>query len=218
MALAAAGPLPLQAAVFVHNVSVGPQAAGFTNNVNLPQFDPSLGQLISVQIRIEGSFDGEVGVENIEDKFNTIYGTLAGAFQVLDDDDDLILNLNLSQTGDLVVDPFDGNLDYGGTSGYTFTGLNPSGASSLLYYIHNDDLSPFIGLGNLLYTITASDDSFATAGEGTPVYYSLLSGTANFEITYTTAVIPEPAAVANLAVALSVCYALRRRRQLVSRR
>lgn len=143
------------AAVFVHSVNVGPETAGWTNSAMLPQFDPNLGTLESVQIRITGELSGNVGVENLEDKFNTVYGTLDGTFRVYDPTNGLALTLDLTQTGSQVLDPFDFNLDYGGASGYTF-GLSTNGSVSVLY---TSGFTPFIGLGNLLYSITTSDDS-----------------------------------------------------------
>lgn len=200
---------PASASVFVHSVNVGPDTAGWTNTALLPQFDPSLGTLQSVQIRITGELNGDVGVENLEDKFNTVYGNLAGTFNVYDATNGLALTLNLTQTGSQVLDPFDFNLDYGGTSGYTF-GLATNGSASALY---TSDLGSFIGLGNLLYTITTSDDSSATAGSGTPAFFSLLSGSGTLEITYTTATIPEPGTMLTLGAALAGCAFLRRRQR-----
>lgn len=162
-----------------------------------------------MQIRITGELNGDVGVENLEDKFNTVYGNLAGTFNVYDATNGLALTLNLTQTGSQVLDPFDFNLDYGGTSGYTF-GLATNGNASALY---TSDLGSFIGLGNLLYTITTSDDSSATAGSGTPAFFSLLSGSGTLEITYTTATIPEPGTMLTLGAALAGCAFLRRRQR-----
>ncbi len=210
IALALASLQPATAAVFVHSVNVGPQTAGWTNTAILPQFDPSLGQLGSVQIRFTGNLGGDVGVENLEDKFNTVYGTLAGSFQLFDQTNGLLLTLNLSQTGSTVLDPFDFNLDYAGASGYTF-GLSTSGVGSVSYATPGDNLSPFIGLGTLQYTIATSDDSSATAGSGLPAFFSLLSGSGTLEITYETALIPEPGTMVTFGAALAGCLALRRR-------
>ena len=46
---------PGGAAVFVHSTTVNEQPVGWSQTVNLPQFDPNLGTLESVTLRIIGN-------------------------------------------------------------------------------------------------------------------------------------------------------------------
>lgn len=199
------------AATFTYSTDVGPQTAGWTNTAYLPQFDPLLGDLISVNLRFTGSLNGQVGVENEEDKFNVIYGVLAGFFNIYDSSNNLILNLSLSQTGSTVVAEFDYDLDYGGASGYTF-GLGTSGQSSTGYGPLTD-VSAFVGNGNLAYTVSAGDNSYGMSGTGNPFYFSLLNGMGTLEITYTTSVVPEPGALIKWGGLLGLCLALRNKQR-----
>lgn len=205
------------AAVFVHSTTVDAQAAGWSQTVELPQFDSNLGALESVTLRLIGNVSGDVGVENLEDKFSSVSGNLAGSFGVYDQGNQLLLTLNLLQFGSQIVDPFDNNLDYGGTSGYTFGGLAASGSSSTSYTSPGDNLTPFIGSGNLQFYIDVNDTSSGSSSGGTFAFWSSLMGGATLEISYSTGNIPEPTTVAHLVVAAGICYALRRRRTFVRR-
>lgn len=205
------------AAVFVHSTTIDAQSAGWTESVNLPQFDSNLGTLESVTLRIIGNVSGDVGIENLEDKFSSVAGNLAGSFGVYDQGNQLLLTLNLLQTGQQVVDPFDNTLDYGGTSGYTFGGLSASGNTSASYTSPGQDLLPFIGAGNLQFYINATDTSSGSSSGGNFAFWSALLSGATLEITYTTGLVPEPTTLAQLVVAAGICYALRRRRNHVRR-
>ena len=205
----------VRAAVIVHSTTVAAQPAGWSQTVNLPQFDPNLGNLESVTLRIIGNISGDVGVENLEDKFSSVSANLAGSFGVYDQGNQLLLTLNLLQTGQQVVDPFDNMLDYGGTSGYTFGSLTASGNSSASYSSPGDNLMPFIGLGNLQFYIDVTDTSSGNSSGGNFAFWSALLGGATLEISYSTGNIPEPTTVAHLVVAAGICYVLRRRRNIV---
>lgn len=206
------------AATFVHSVNVGPANAtlGWTNTVLLPQFDSGLGTLISVTLRYYGNINGDLGVENIDDKFDLITGTLAGFFNIYDASNNLQVALSLNRSDNFVADPFDGDLDYGGTSGYTFS-LSTNGQQATVYTDPPLDLSPFIGLGNLTYTVVAGNNSIATAGAGTPIWYSLLNSGGTLEITYETSVVPEPGALLRWSGLIGLCLAIRRQNRRVSR-
>lgn len=206
------------AATFTHQVVIPTEGADWSHVVQLPQFDASLGDLSSVQIRILGGLGGTLGVENLDDKFNLVFGNFGGTFEVRDGNNDVVLTLNLSQTGSVVLDPFDFDLDYGGTSGYTFGGLGSTGQVSHGYAQGVDDLSPFIGLGTLSFTVDLADNSSATAGSGTPAYFSTLNGFGLLEITYGANVVPEPDHLISVAVLLSLCMVARHRRKTSRRR
>jgi hypothetical protein len=208
---------PAGAAVIVHSTTIDPQAVGWSETVNLPQFDPNLGALQAVTLRIIGNISGDVGVENLEDKFSSVAGNLAGSLEVFDQGNQLLLTLNLLQTGQQVVDPFDNNLDYGGTSGYTFGSLTASGNTSAYYIPPGHDLTPFVGVGTIQFYINAADTSFGSSSGGNFAFWSALMGGATLEISYTTGLIPEPTTMAHLVVAAGICYALRRRHALVRR-
>lgn len=202
---------PLPAAVFVHSVNLAPQNAGWTNAVNLPQFDPSQGNLYSVSLRISGQLSGTAGIENLEDKFSAIAANMLGDFRVYDANDQLLLNLNLSQGMNWIVDAIDYNLDYDGTGGYTFNGLLTSGQTSASYLQPGDDLTPFIGLGVLNFTVATSDNSSGSSSAGAFAFFSSLLGSGTLEITYTTALIPEPTTLSSFLVALGIFTAIRKR-------
>lgn len=214
------GSASVQAASFTHQVVIPTEDADWDHVVALPQFDldSSMGALTHVQIRLLGGLGGTLGVENLDDKFNLVFGDFAGTFEVRDDQNNVILSLALSRTGSVVLDPFDFDLDYGGASGYTFAGLGSTGQVSQGYTEGVDDLSPFIGTGNLNFSVRLTDNSSATAGSGTPAYFSTLNGFGILEITYGASVVPEPDHLISVAVLLSLCMVARHRRKASRRR
>lgn len=209
-----------QGASFTHQVIIPTEDANWEHVVQLPQFDldDSLGALTHVQIRFIGGLGGTLGVENLDDKFNLVFGTFAGTFEIRDESDNVILSLDLSRVGSTVADPFDFELDYAGLSGYTFAGLGSTGQVSQGYTEGVDDLSPFIGSGNLSFTVRLNDNSSASAGSGTPAYFSSLNGFGILEITYGASVVPEPDHLVSVAVMLSLCMVARHRRRITRRR
>ncbi len=198
------------AAVFTYSVNIPAGDANWSTPVELPQFDPANGELQRVVIRISGAISGSLGVENMEDKFNLVFGTLAGQLLVQDASNATVLDLSLSQTGSTVLDPFDSELDYAGTSGYTFNNLGSSGSTLADYYVTFYDFSGYIGLGHVDYTVSLVDNSTASAGFGVPAFESFINGGATLEISYWTAVIPEPSNLATMGIVVAFCLAARR--------
>ncbi len=205
---------PARAAVFTHTVTIPSTSADWLNQVVFPQYDPINGSLERVTISVSGTISGQVGVENIEDKFNLIMASLAATLRLYDDQAASVLTLNLSQTGNVVVDPFDGDIDYDGASGYPFTTLTASGSASDAYQNYfGDDLSRFIGTGNIIYTGSLANASSASAGFGTPEWFSTVFGGATFQITYESAVVPEPASLMSVSMVLALAMLVRRARR-----
>ena len=200
------GNVPAQAVIVSFSTEIGREEAGWTNTAYLPQFNNRANPLESVSLQFHGSLDGAVGVENLEDKFNTIAGTLQGGFSLRDASNNVVLTLGLQQTGSTVANPFDYQLDYDGTSGYTFT-LTASGAGSRTFA---GDLSAFIGSGNLQYFVTLDNTSYGSAGVGTPASFSQVFGSGLLEITYTATTLPEPTTFSNFVFGLTIVISLRR--------
>jgi len=128
----------------------------------LDRFDPALGQLQAIEITHGGSITSEIKVENFSGTSpSTISGTVGG---------DLTLvapgvnhKLTLSQNaGSFNAQVFDGNIDFGGTSGSSFGSKTAS--NSATFTLTGSDLTPYVGTGQITIQENAKATSSASGG------------------------------------------------------
>jgi len=185
---------PLRAAILSHELLIDQAATPWSvANLVLPQFDPLVGTLTLVTIRYTGWILGDLGVENFESKFDLVFGTLGGRFS-LSQDASLLFNLDVYREGSVLLDPFDGNVDFAGTSGYTFSSLATSGVQSVTFVQDGPGIETYLGAGTVTFSSSAEDTSFVTAGAGNPAFFSSVQAQGKLEVFYTyhEKVIPEP--------------------------
>jgi uncharacterized repeat protein (TIGR01451 family) len=134
----------------------------FTISQLVNQFNPDLGQLQSIQIIQNGTITSTIKVENTSATSGaTINATVSG---------DMILtgpgftsDLNLSQNaGTFNATSYDGILDFGGTSGFSFNPKAATGNKSIT--LTGSQLAAFIGAGQVSLTESATATSSATGG------------------------------------------------------
>ena len=166
----------------VETASVPTTITDWSSSLTVPQFDPSLGTLLSAKVELLGSLNSQVRVENTSAGSVTIKVTVQG---------DLVLTApNVSLTKQLkpldgalfAAAPFDGVIDFAGTSGHDF-GLQTAtdGASATL--TNPVDLAPYIGVGTVPLTGEANNVSSTVSGGGGIV--STLNSTASGDYTVT---------------------------------
>lgn len=173
----------------------------FTKDLLIPLFDPSLGQLQSAKLTITGQFIGGAEYEN-----PNAHPAQGGTLEYT-----LTQNLNVTLGGQnyLSLSPvttatlnipapaaFDGILDYAGTSGAKFQGIN---TNQVKYFTYNTptSLAAFVGTGQDDFRVTT--DTYVSMGwsglNGVWVgTYSLADVTVDMQYTYQAAVaaVPEP--------------------------
>ena len=102
----------------------------------------------------------------------------------------------------------DGLYDFGGTSGYT---VNFSDANQGLANLTGvDDLSAFIGLGSVQYTLTASATSLHQSNGGVMSMGTQSQAAGDVTVTYTYTLIPAPGAAASMLCGLALLTRRRR--------
>jgi uncharacterized repeat protein (TIGR01451 family) len=153
----------------------------FSLSQALQQFDPSLGQLQSIQITNNGTITSTIKVENTSTTSPAaINATVAG---------DIVLtgpgvnsDLKLSQNaGSFNATIFDNALDFGGTSGISFA---PKAASGIqVTNLSGSDLTPYEGTGTVQLTESGTATSFA-AGGGNLVASLVSNGNATVTVVY----------------------------------
>lgn len=196
------------AAIISHEVNINQAATPWSiESLVLPQFDPLIGTLTGVELRYTGWIFGELGVENLEFKFDLVFGTLGGGFTLLRDDV-VLMQLDIYREGQVLLDSFDGEIDFAGTSGYTFNSLATSGVQSVFYVQNGPGIDAFIGSGTMSFSSSAEDTSFATAGAGNPAFFSSVQAQGKLEVFYSfhETVIPEPSNLVLLGGVLGILF------------
>lgn len=136
----------------------------FNQSQLLDQFDPSLGELKSVQMTVDGAITSEIKVENGSTvSASTITGTVSGQINLTAPN--VSDKLELSQdAGSLNAAAFDGNTDFQGASGGTLGSKTASGSKTIT--LSGADLQPYIGTGKVNVNATAAASSRADDGSG----------------------------------------------------
>lgn len=135
--------------------------APWTASFALPQFDPSLGSLQSVQVSLDGTVIANTAIENRDPVPRTITST-AGSTVVLGANFSAILWVTPGIVDVNNLEPYDGENDYAGLSGDTNPQQTVTAASSVTYQFGVDDLTVWQGVGEVPFSLegTAEDDAF----------------------------------------------------------
>lgn len=142
----------------VHALSL----TNWNDTLTLPQFDPALGALKTVQLAFEVRIEGVAVVENLAPSrsvVTTILGVDIGLFQP---DTSALVVLSPSIVNVASLSPFDGTLDYGGTSGVSYPGLAANDAQTFVFTKADAAFAQFVGAGNLDFGASALGSSIAT--------------------------------------------------------
>ncbi len=134
----------------------------YTLSGGVDQFDPSLGQLQSVQITHDGSITSDISVENTSTiSTSVIKGVVSGSLELTGPSVDIALSLS-QNAGTFSASQFDGTLDYTGTSGTDFGAKQASGNKAVT--LTGASMNPYIGTGQVSMTENAVASSSASGG------------------------------------------------------
>ncbi|TVQ64078.1 MAG: choice-of-anchor E domain-containing protein [Phycisphaerales bacterium] len=208
--LVVAGAASAQPATISYSETVPNQDSNWTETLQLPQFDPSLGTLTGITLSIDGSFAGEFAFENASNGelqvLNISRKWLISVEPVDGPTRAALLQIEDEWTrGPLVLAPFDGTFDFDGPSGNTdvFTGA-ASGSVSIF------DFSVYTGLDTVGF-ILDHDAPFAfdTIG-GSYGFGAFSTAGATLTVTYDY-FIPAPGSLAAMLLLGGLTTARRRR-------
>jgi hypothetical protein len=132
-----------------------------TSSVTLPKFDPALGVLRAVTMRVQATTSGTIHLENTNPNAVTIFSFLEPGWIVamsleatpLPPDPGVVGATALHYLPTVTLDAYDGAFDYSGPSGGLVTYQNQGGGSTSAFgeftFTRDDLLQPYHGPGNV---------------------------------------------------------------------
>lgn len=118
-------------------------------SASLQQFDPSWGTLTSIELIAEGSISTQAKIENLDATSATVEAKLEGqmGFQLPGAGSGIVAQIQKDQTASL--GSYDGNPDYGGTSGKDFGSVKTDAAFQTVTLTSAADLAAYTGTGTI---------------------------------------------------------------------
>jgi protocatechuate 3,4-dioxygenase beta subunit len=143
-----------------HTISFPETPTDWTATQSVPQFDPSLGTLTSVEIINSDPIKNTIRVENLDTASATIHATVSGDLKLSGPSvPGLDTPLSADQTFNATA--FDGTIDFGGTSGHTFAPQTINGSNSTVLTAATD-LANYEGTGTVSFTEATHASSTAS--------------------------------------------------------
>ncbi len=146
--------------VITETATIPLQQPNYTQTTTVPQFNPALGTLTSVDINVLGSVNGDIKMENLGSQPEVLMGTLAGTLTTTAPGVAGLV-VNPAQTQTFNASAFDGVIDFAGTSGHDFGNqtVDASGSASVTNAL---DLASYEGPGTVNLTEQVVSDSSGT--------------------------------------------------------
>ena len=168
-------------------VCVGDEIALATTNWNgtfeFPQFDPSQGFLQSVHVTFAGHVEGSAGVESLDASAIVVTIDYGANITLRKPGGGDLLTVSPSAQFIHNLTPFDGTIDFGGTSGVSHPDISLDDMGRALAPPDALDLNDFIGLGTVSMGVGASGVS-QSSGSGNLINQFATSASASIEVCY----------------------------------
>ncbi len=182
-----------------HAGLVDMQSTDWTESLSVPQFDEMNGarQLVSICIHLEGGVSGSASLESLDNGPATVTVELSAEISL--SLGGALLGVVLPIADDsFEASVFDGNIDFGGTSGMTFEKLAASDSTDVKLTNADDSFASFLGDGNVKLDGDAHGTSFGS-GAGNLVLQFNTDAEMSYRIVYKYTEIPAPGTLAIFA-------------------
>lgn len=151
------------AAEIVYVDSVPLTQTDWKDTLQIPQFDPALGELNGIELALSAQVDGKGQFESLDAQSATITVKLIAKVDLMRPDGAWIVDANPQASEQVNVTAYDGTLDFDGTSGKTFSQMIGYDKSDTITFQSASDFSLFIGTSMLDLPVQAFGES---RGEG----------------------------------------------------
>ena len=188
----------------------------WTDVLSFDKFDSNLGTLTSIRFDLSGIVQGAGNAESLDGSASTVTLSLGSRLELTRPDKTRLVVTNPLFTQVFNFSAFDGNINFGGTSGASTGTVSADGAD---FFISSDaaDFGLFsaLGGGKINLGVHASGASSGT-GAGNLITLFNTSAAATAKVTYiyqdAVAEVSEPASLATMFAGLGLIAALRRRK------
>lgn len=187
----AGGIAPSSAAVVSFSDTIATAPTDWTGAFSVNQFNPALGTLTSVQYTLTGTVNGTAAYEHDGPTPADITLNLSAEINVDTPGGSIAVTVTPLATVTESATAFDLVLDFDGTSGGTLAGLTDTDTASATLVT---DLTPFIGLGDIILAAEALANSNGT-GSGNLFTRFTSSADATLTISYFYDILPPPPSV-----------------------
>lgn len=165
------------------NATINQSITNWSKGLSLPQFDPALGTLTSVQITSAGTFLSDIAFESKDSGASVISATVSGNLTLNGPGVLSLLTSIMGANQSFSAGAFDGVIDFAGTSGHDFANGSASGSNSITL-TDPSVLNSYIGLGSVSFTDSAVATSSASGAGNLITQISTQAG-AQVNIVYT---------------------------------
>jgi hypothetical protein len=156
----------------------------WTGSVTVPKFNPSLGDLVSIQFTLQGDVRGSARAESLDNSATVVTTQFSATISLTRPDNSVIVvSVPLANFVDSFT-AFDGTIDFAGTSGVTHSGINASDIQSATSPPPLSDLALFTGAGNITLPVAAQGSSVAN-GSGNLITQFTTEASASVRVCYT---------------------------------
>jgi hypothetical protein len=114
----------------IHTTTMATRSADALAPLTVPRFDHSLGFLDEVRIDVSLHVTGAVGYENVSSNHDVVTVNFGAGCALTAEGGATLVSLAQVIEASHVVEPFDGKVDFGGTSGRILAGLEVETSSS----------------------------------------------------------------------------------------
>ncbi len=186
-------------AMVSYSASIPPTSTDWTSSVSIPQFDPVLGTLDSVDIELRGEVSGNIQFESLDAANSTVTTSLSASIILMRPDLTVMASAAPFVSHVDPVSAFDGAIDFDGLSGRAYLNQSASALAGVSATSPSPDLALFTGTGTVSLPVTATGVA-AADGAGNLLVAFLTQASANVSVIYNYTV-PEPASIGVLAIA-----------------
>jgi hypothetical protein len=150
--------------------SVPLTATGWNDTLTVPKFDPALGVLQSIDVELAAHAQGSTGFENLTASSATISMTYRATGTLKRPNGVLLLTVSPAKSYVDPTGPYDGVLNFGGSSGKTYTGVNADAFGSVNLAATPAETAIFVGAagnpGTLNLPLSMAADNLCAGAAG----------------------------------------------------